>query len=140
MSWELNGRRGLPQFITPFASWKARLTSISSPIHLYMHPFHTSLHASHPYIHRVRTPLTSWHAAGGVRSTREEGNVDNAFRDDGGGISMVHRCGLKNLLMVKCESFRNLKATNYKKEPDQGQTNTGRGTFANLCFYDRHTS
>ena len=36
-----------------------------------------------------------------MRSAREEGNVDNAVRDDGGGISMVHRCGLKNLLMVK---------------------------------------
>ena len=24
------------------------------------------------------------------------------------------------------ESFRNLKATNYKKEPDQGQTNSSR--------------
>jgi hypothetical protein len=36
-----------------------------------------------------------------TRSAREEGNVDNAVRDDGGGISMVHRCGLKNLLMVK---------------------------------------
>ena len=59
-----------------------------------------------------------------MRSAREEGNVDNAVRDDGGGISMVHRCGLKNLLMVKSESFRNLKATNYKKEPDQGQTNS----------------
>jgi hypothetical protein len=29
-----------------------------------------------------------------LRSAREEGNVDNAVRDDGGGISMVHRCGL----------------------------------------------
>ncbi len=46
--------------------------------------------------------------------------MDNATRDDGGGISMVHRCGLKNLLMVKSESFRNLKATNYKKELGQG--------------------
>jgi len=36
-----------------------------------------------------------------MRSAREEGNVDNAVHDDGGGISMVHRCGLKNLLMVK---------------------------------------
>ena len=36
-----------------------------------------------------------------TRSAREEGNVDNAVRDDGGGISMVHRCVLKNLLMVK---------------------------------------
>jgi len=31
-----------------------------------------------------------------VLSAREEGNVDDAVRDDGGGISMVHRCGLKN--------------------------------------------
>jgi hypothetical protein len=29
-----------------------------------------------------------------MRSAREEGNVDNAVRDDGGGISMGHRCGL----------------------------------------------
>ena len=36
-----------------------------------------------------------------MRSAREEGNVDNAVRNDGGGISMVHRCVLKNLLMVK---------------------------------------
>jgi len=36
-----------------------------------------------------------------MRSAREEGNMDNAVRDDGGGISMVHRCGLKNLLMEK---------------------------------------
>jgi hypothetical protein len=27
--------------------------------------------------------------------------MDNVARDDRGGISMVHRCGLKNLLMVK---------------------------------------
>jgi hypothetical protein len=27
--------------------------------------------------------------------------MDNAARDDGGGISMAHRCRLKNLLMVK---------------------------------------
>ncbi len=32
---------------------------------------------------------------------REEGNMDNVARDNGGRISMVHRCGLKNLLMVK---------------------------------------
>ncbi len=36
-----------------------------------------------------------------MRSTQEEQNVDNAAHDDGGGISMVHWCGLKNLLMVK---------------------------------------
>ncbi len=36
-----------------------------------------------------------------LRSTREEGNVDNAACNEGGGISMVHQCGLKNLLMVK---------------------------------------
>jgi hypothetical protein len=34
-----------------------------------------------------------------LRERKEK--VDNAIRDDGGGISMVHRCGLKNLLMVK---------------------------------------
>jgi hypothetical protein len=27
--------------------------------------------------------------------------MDNGALDDGGGISMVHQCGLKNLLMVK---------------------------------------
>jgi len=32
---------------------------------------------------------------------REKGNMDNVARDNGGGISMVHWCGLKNLLMVK---------------------------------------
>jgi hypothetical protein len=32
---------------------------------------------------------------------QEEGNMDNVTRNDGGRISMVHRCGLKNLLMVK---------------------------------------
>jgi len=36
-----------------------------------------------------------------TRSSREDGNVDNAVRDGGGGISMVHRCGLKNLLILK---------------------------------------
>ena len=36
-----------------------------------------------------------------VCSAQEEGNMDNAGRDDEGGISMVHRCRLKNLLMVK---------------------------------------
>ena len=51
-----------------------------------------------------------------MRFMQEEGKVDNAARDNGGGISMVHRCGLKNLLMVKSESFRNCKATNFKKE------------------------
>jgi hypothetical protein len=30
-----------------------------------------------------------------MSSAREDGNVDNAVRDDGGGISMVHWCGLK---------------------------------------------
>ena len=49
--------------------------------------------------------------------------MDNVARDDGGGISTVHRCGLKNLLMVKVRALRYLKAVNYKKA-GQGQTNT----------------
>ncbi len=32
------------------------------------------------------------------------------------------------------ESFRNLKATNYKKEPDQGQTNTGHPNLGSLLY------
>ena len=58
-----------------------------------------------------------------TRSAREEGNVDNAVRDGGGGISMVHRCGLKNLLMVKVRALELLKLRTARK-PDQGQTNT----------------
>jgi len=42
-----------------------------------------------------------------MRSAREEGNVDNDVRDDGGGVSIVHRCGLKNLLMVKVSLLTN---------------------------------
>jgi len=57
-----------------------------------------------------------------LRSAREEGNVDNAARDDGGGISWFTGAGSKPA-DGESESFRNLKATNYKKEPDQGQTN-----------------
>jgi hypothetical protein len=30
-----------------------------------------------------------------MRSVREEGSRDNAVSNDGGGISMVHRCGLR---------------------------------------------
>ncbi len=30
-----------------------------------------------------------------TRSAGEEGSRDNSFRDDGGSISMVHRCGLR---------------------------------------------
>ena len=52
-----------------------------------------------------------------MRSAREEGNVDNAVRDDGGGISMVHRCGLKNLLMVKVRALEILKLRTTKKNP-----------------------
>ena len=52
-----------------------------------------------------------------MRSAREEGNVDNAVRDDGGGISMVHRCGLKNLLMVKVRALEILKLRTTRKNP-----------------------
>ncbi len=44
-----------------------------------------------------------------MRSAQEEGNVDNAAHNDRGNISMVHRCGLKNLLMVKVRAFEILK-------------------------------
>ena len=60
--------------------------------------------------------------------------MDNVARDDGGGISMVHRCGLKNLLMVKVRALRYLKAANYKKA-GQGQTNSctqGRTNMGNI--------
>ena len=52
-----------------------------------------------------------------TRSAREEGNVDNAVRDDGGGISMVHRCGLKNLLMVKVRALEILKLRTTRNNP-----------------------
>ena len=35
--------------------------------------------------------------------------MNNAVRDDGGSISMVHRCGPKNLLMVKVRALETLK-------------------------------
>jgi len=35
--------------------------------------------------------------------------VENAIRDDGGGIFMVHQCMLKNLLMVKVRALESLK-------------------------------
>ena len=50
-----------------------------------------------------------------MRSAQEEGNVDNAVRDDGGGISVVHRCGLKNLLMVKVRALEILKLRTTRK-------------------------
>jgi len=52
-----------------------------------------------------------------MRSAREEGNVDNAVRDDGGSISMVHRCrcGLKNLLMAKVRALEILKLRTTRK-------------------------
>ena len=52
-----------------------------------------------------------------MRSAQEEGNMVNAVRDDGGGISMVHRCGLKNLLMVKVRALEILKLRTTKKNP-----------------------
>ena len=52
-----------------------------------------------------------------LRSAREEGNVDNAARNDGGGISMVHRCGLKNLLMVKVRALEILKLRTTRNNP-----------------------
>ncbi len=52
-----------------------------------------------------------------MRSAQEEGNVDNAVCDDGGGISMVHRCGLKNLLMVKVRALEILKLRTTRKNP-----------------------
>ncbi len=42
--------------------------------------------------------------------------MDNAARDDGGGISMVHRCGLKNLLMVKVRALEILKLRTTRKK------------------------
>ena len=35
--------------------------------------------------------------------------MDNVARNEGGGISMVHRCRLKNLLMVKVRALDILK-------------------------------
>ena len=52
-----------------------------------------------------------------TRSAREEGNVDNAVREGGGGISMVHWCGLKNLLMVKVRALELLKLRTARKSP-----------------------
>ena len=51
-----------------------------------------------------------------MRSMREEGNVDNVARNDGGGISMVHQCGLKNLLMVKVRALEILKLRTTRKK------------------------
>jgi hypothetical protein len=51
-----------------------------------------------------------------MRSAQEEGNVDNAFCNNGGGISMVHRCGLKNLLTVKVRSLKILKLRTTRKK------------------------
>jgi hypothetical protein len=51
-----------------------------------------------------------------MRSAREEGNVDNAARNDGDGISMVHRRGLKNLLMVKVRALEILKLQTTRKK------------------------
>jgi hypothetical protein len=50
-----------------------------------------------------------------MRSAREEGNSDNAVRDNRGGISMVHRCRLKNLLMVKVRALEILKLRTTRK-------------------------
>jgi hypothetical protein len=41
--------------------------------------------------------------------------MDNVARDDGGDISMVHRCGLKNLLMVKVRALGILKLRTTRK-------------------------
>ncbi len=59
-----------------------------------------------------------------MRSVQEEGNVDNAVHDDGGSISMVHRCGLKNLLMVKVRALEILKlgTTRKKRAKDRPST------------------
>ena len=43
--------------------------------------------------------------------------MDNAVRDDGGGISMVHQCGLKNLLMVKVRALEILKLRTTRNNP-----------------------
>jgi hypothetical protein len=57
-------------------------------------------------------------------SEREEGNVDNAARNDGGDNSMVHRCGLKNLLTVKVRALEILKlrTTRNKRAKDRPTT------------------
>jgi hypothetical protein len=60
-----------------------------------------------------------------MRSAREEGNVDNAVRDDGGGISMVHRCGLKNLLMAKVRALEILKLRTTRKNPTKDRPTGG---------------
>ena len=59
-----------------------------------------------------------------TRSAREEGNVDNAVRDGGGGISMVHRCGLKNLLMVKVRALEILKLRTTRNNPTKDRPTT----------------
>jgi hypothetical protein len=51
-----------------------------------------------------------------MRSAQEEGNMDNVAHDNGGGISMVHRCGLKNLLMVKVRALEILKLRTTRKK------------------------
>ena len=42
--------------------------------------------------------------------------MDNGTRDNGGGISMVHRCGLKNLLTVKVRALDILKLRTTRKK------------------------
>ena len=66
-----------------------------------------------------------------TRSAREEGNVDNAVRDGGGGISMVHRCGLKNLLMVKVRALEILKLRTTRNNPTKDRP-TARVTIENF--------
>ena len=52
--------------------------------------------------------------------------MDNVARDDGGNISMVHRCGLKNLLMVKVRALGILKLrTTRKKRVKDRPTHSG---------------
>jgi hypothetical protein len=50
-------------------------------------------------------------------------NIDNATRNNGGGISMVHRCGLKNLLMVKVRVLEILKLQTTRKKRTKDKTN-----------------
>jgi len=50
--------------------------------------------------------------------------VDNAVRDGGGGISMVHRCGLKNLLMVKMRDLEILKLQTTRNNPTKDRPTT----------------
>ena len=51
-----------------------------------------------------------------MRSARKERNVDNVVRINGGGISMVYWCGLKNLLMVKVRALEILKLRTTRKK------------------------